>query len=73
MTQQPPKGFSPATPAVGVSQLGRGEMLISLQAAGKKRDPGTVITQGFGEESCGHKGGLDSKGRTPNLFTHCLW
>lgn len=58
--------------AVGMFQLGTGDMLICLQAARNKRDPTTVVTQSFGEGRLWHKDGLDSKGGTPHLFAHWL-
>lgn len=56
--QEPPKRMS---------QLQRGEMLIHLPM--EKMEPGTGITQGFGEE-IGHKDGLEGKGWTSDLLTH---
>lgn len=57
MIQQPPQKMS---------QLWRGEMLIHLPV--EKTEPGTGITQGFGEE-IGHKDGLDGEGWTSDLLT----
>lgn len=71
MTQLP-KGFLLPRGSKDVPAGKRRDADLAVSSWGKK-GPGTVVTQGFGVESCGHKDGLDSQGGTPNLFTHRLW
>lgn len=67
MVRQPKRMSLKRMTSKRMSQLWRGEMLIHLPI--EKTEPGTGITQGFGE-GIGHKDGLDGKGGISDLLAH---